>query len=64
MVTGLDSEGIPTVSAVALEGSIGMYAITVEIPESWPTGTRPLAFAVKGATGEWVFAKDSALPIQ
>lgn len=64
VVTGLDNEGIPTVSAVALEGSIGMYAITVEIPESWPTGTRPLAFAVKSASGEWVFAKDSALPVQ
>ncbi len=64
VVTGLDNAGITTVSAVALEGSIGMYAITVEIPESWPTGMRALAFAVKGANGEWVFAKDSALPVQ
>ena len=65
VISGINNEGVRTVSARAMEGAVGVYIVEMEIPENATTGdSRPLAIAIAGPDGALVFANGSAIPIQ
>jgi uncharacterized protein (TIGR03437 family) len=64
VISGINNEGVRTVSARAMEGAVGVYIVEMEIPQNATTGdSRPLAIAIAGPDGSLVFA-GSAIPIQ
>ena len=64
VISGINNEGVRTVSARMLQGAIGVYIVEMEIPQTTTTGDfRPLALAVPGPDGAPVFG-GSAIPIQ
>jgi uncharacterized protein (TIGR03437 family) len=64
VISGINNEGVRTVSAKMAEGSVGVYIVEMEIPQTATTGdSRPLALAIAGPDGAPVFG-GSAIPIQ
>ena len=64
VISGINNEGVRTVSARMLPGAIGVYLVEMEIPQTTTTGDfRPSALAVPGPDGAPVFG-GSAIPIQ
>ena len=52
VISGINNEGVRTVSAKMAEGSVGVYIVEMEIPQTATTGdSRPLAIAVAGPDG-------------
>ena len=57
VISGINNEGVRTVSARAMEGAVGIYIVEMEIPENATTGdSRPLAIAMPVPDGALVFA--------
>ena len=64
VISGINNEGVRTVSAKLQEGTIGVYIVEMEIPPTTTAGpARPLAVAVPGPDGAPVYG-GSAIPIQ
>lgn len=64
VISGINNEGVRTVSAKLQEGTIGVYIVEMEVPaNTTPGAARPLAVAVPGPDGAPVYG-GSAIPIQ
>lgn len=64
VIAGLNNAGVRVRSAQLMEGTIGVYVVTMEVPADTTTGpNQPLGFAVQGADGQFIFANGSAIPI-
>ena len=64
VISGINNEGVRTVSARMLEGSVGVYVVEMEIPQNAATGPAiNLAVGVVGSDNSTVLA-GSSIPIQ
>jgi adhesin/invasin len=64
VVAGVNNAGVRVRSSELLEGSVGVYVITMEVPADTPTGSnQPLGLAVTGPDGVGVFANAAYIPI-
>lgn len=64
VIAGVNNAGVRLVSAEAMEGAVGIYIITLEVPADTATGTnQPIGVAATGADGQAVFANSVSVPI-
>ena len=64
-LVGVNNGGVRLISTEYMNGEIGLYIVTFEIPADTQTGTyQPLALVVAGTDGNSVFSNPSYLPIQ
>lgn len=65
MIAGLNDAGVRVVSAEYLQGSIGIYVVAIEIPQTTAAGpAQSLGFALQGPDGNMVYARGSQIPIR
>lgn len=64
VIGGINDAGVRVVSAELLEGAVGVYVITLEIPaDTAAGGAQPVGLGVTGSDGQVVFANSSNIPI-
>jgi hypothetical protein len=64
VIGGLNNAGVRVRSAELLEGQVGVYIVTMEVPADTQTGSnQPLGLGVTGADGQVVFANAAYIPI-
>jgi uncharacterized protein (TIGR03437 family) len=65
LVVGLNNGGVPLISAEYVPGSVGVYAITLQVPADTKTGPyQPLGVVVFDSANNAYYANSTYLPIQ
>jgi len=66
LTVGINNAGVPVIAAGTLFGTVGIYVITFDVPQSAPSGSHVgLVFAVSPAGGApWTFSNNSSINIQ
>ncbi len=65
IIVGIDDAGAPLISAQYAPGMVGVYVVTIQIPDNAPTGPlRPFGLIVADAAGNQYFAPSTFIPIQ
>jgi uncharacterized protein (TIGR03437 family) len=64
IVVGIDDAGVPLISAQYAPGMVGVYVITIKIPDNAPTGPlRPFGLILSDGVNQF-FAPSTFIPIQ
>jgi uncharacterized protein (TIGR03437 family) len=64
IIVGIDDGGVPLISAQYAPGMVGVYVVTVKIPDNAPTGpVRPFGLIVSDGVNQF-FAPSTFIPIQ
>jgi uncharacterized protein (TIGR03437 family) len=61
---GLNNSGVPTGPVVAAPGLVGVYTLTLTVPNNAPTGNVPLNVVEYDSANNPYYAQGSFLPIQ
>jgi uncharacterized protein (TIGR03437 family) len=65
IIVGIDDAGVPLISAQYAQGMVGVYVLTLQIPDNAPTGPlRPFGLIVADGSGTQFFAPSTFIPIQ
>jgi uncharacterized protein (TIGR03437 family) len=65
IIVGLNNGGVPLISSVYAQGTIGAYVVTLQVPQDTPTGPdQPLGLIAYDSAGNAYFAQTTYIPIQ
>jgi uncharacterized protein (TIGR03437 family) len=65
LIVGVNNGGVPLISTEYVPGSVGVYAITLQVPADAKTGPyQPLGVVVFGSSAKAYYANSTYLPIQ
>jgi len=65
LVVGLNNGGVPLISADYAPGSVGVYVVTLQVPQNTKTGPyQPLGVIMYDSSGKPYYANNTYLPIQ
>lgn len=65
LLIGLNNSGVPLISANYVQGLVGVYAVTFQVPANTATGSsQPLAVVAYDSAGNFYFSQGISIPVQ
>jgi uncharacterized protein (TIGR03437 family) len=65
LIVGLNGGGVPLISATYVQGSVGVYAVTFNVPANTATGSaEPLAVVAYDSAGNFYFSQSASIPVE